>query len=164
MNNGYIENNNFDDFIVVTRKKNKNCIINKLSNNLKEDLTISMIKNKYINLIKKYKATSAILHGSRARKNNKLDSDIDIVIFWKTIFLPSDELMEEIYIEFKNCFNVDVDMVIMHYKPNCTKDVEHSYSNKFFMENVIIDGIVIYGEESCSYYINSSEKIRKIHF
>ena len=80
------------------------------------------LKNYITSIQPKYKFKKVILFGSRARRNNKVDSDIDLLVQFdnknKSLFTIA-KLINEI----ENQFNLDVD-IIPYPIPNTIAGIE----------------------------------------
>jgi predicted nucleotidyltransferase len=109
-------------------------------------ISINDIKcnTEFINLLNKYKPLSVIVYGSTARGNNKLSSDIDFMVIWKKMSdLPSDEELLIIKQTIIDIFKKPIDFVSMVID---NKEVSEEDINYNYMQNVYIEGIVVYGD------------------
>ena len=115
-------------------KENKDIYINK--NLLKTDI----INNKFLQeLLEKTKPYTVILYISSIIKSN-INSDINLILLWK-----------------KNIFSMNINFLYGKMKNilyhNLCQDNKFKYSeiednDKIFIENVYIDGVIIYGDKS----------------
>ena len=104
------------------------------------------------------KLLAGYVYGSRARKTNRIDSDVDIIIFMKSI--PEDECIEEFKEKLEGILKLKVDLVICHFK---NKWIEHvDLRDQCYFENVIPDAQQFIGKtEDIKCLINMSTKISK---
>ena len=70
--------------------------------NTNDILTIEDISAFILNMLKKYRAESAMIFGSYARREATPDSDIDVIIFGGDQFIPTDvfAIAEELHEKF----------------------------------------------------------------
>ena len=147
--------NDLEEWITITKKK-KEIKFNKYT-----EKTFDEIKNILLNIILKYKPSYIFIYGSRARKTNKINSDVDIMIFWKYPY-PTIEKLMNYKNELKIALQLDIDFVNMKLtNKNIIITEEHT---KCYYDNVIIDAICIYAEnnKTLSELIDCSIKIQKI--
>ncbi len=140
---------------VVINKKSKpsdKIIINK---------TFDEINNFILNVLLKYKPFAIYIYGSRARKTNRPDSDIDLMVFWKKT-IPTYDFLKNIKQELINILQLNVDFVNM-YITNKNNKV-YDYRDKCYYSNVINDCICIYEAKSnnISDLIDISVKLDKV--
>lgn len=148
--------NDLEEWITITKKKK-----NKFDSKQKEK-SFDEIKNIILNIILKYKPSHIFIYGSRARKTNKINSDVDIMIFWKYPYPTIEEL-----INYKNnlihALELDIDFVNMKLTNKSVIIMEEH--TKCYYENVIIDAICIYAEninKTLLELIDCSVKMHKI--
>lgn len=137
-----INNDLYDDFITITRKKK----IRNKTNSVNNILLIDDIKNNtlFTELLKKYNPYMVLLYGSTARKQNKEHSDIDLMFIWKNNQIKYN--FEDIKNQIKNIFSKNVDMINLIYISNKYKKyINHNDSFDCFLNNIYIDAISIYG-------------------
>lgn len=112
----------------------------------------------FINLLNIYKPLSVIVYGSTARGTNKLTSDIDFMVIWKKDNdIPSDPELLIIKETIKKIFNKEIDFVSMVLTK---EEVDKKDENYNYMENVYIEGIVVYGD-SLKYNILLSREVQR---
>ncbi len=144
-----------EGFIEVKGKDRKS----KEQKEKKEERLISIddirCNTEFINLLNIYKPLSVFVYGSTARGTNKLTSDIDFMVIWKKT--PSDPELLIIKDTIKKIFNKEIDFVSMVLTK---EEVDKKDENYNYMENVYIEGIVVYGD-SLKYNILLSRKVVK---
>ncbi len=151
-----MENNTDDDWTtVIINKRSKTCnkvIVNK---------TFDEIKIIILDVLLKYKPFAIYIYGSRARKTNRPDSDIDLMVFWKKI-PPEYDFLKNIKEELINSLQLNVDFVNMYIINKNNKVYDDR--DKCYYDNVIIDGICIYEttRNNISDLIEISVKLEKI--
>ena len=96
-----------EEWITITKKKKEYKIINQ--NNLNFDEIVNIVNNVLI----KYKPEYVFIYGSRARNTNKINSDVDIMVFWKYPIFEFDKFCI-IKNELINELKINVDFVCMH--------------------------------------------------
>ena len=131
-------------------KENKDIYINK--NLLKTDI----INNKFLQeLLEKTKPYTVILYISSIIKSN-INSDINLILLWKKN-IPSNKHLDELKQEIQNIFSMNINFLYGKMKNilyhNLCQDNKFKYSeiednDKIFIENVYIDGVIIYGDKS----------------
>lgn len=126
---------NNDDWIPVIIKRKTN---NKLINNHK---TLEEINNIILEVLLKYNPYAIYIYGSRARKTNRYDSDIDLMVFWKKS-IPDDYILLNIKQELINKIKINVDFVNMYIINKINKI--YNENDKCYYDNVINDAICIY--------------------
>ncbi len=145
-----------DDWITVDiNKKSKpsdKIIINK---------TFDEINNFILNVLLKYKPFAIYIYGSRARKTNRPDSDIDLMVFWKKK-IPTYDFLKNIKQELINILQLNVDFVNMYITNKINKVYDER--DKCYYANVINDAICIYETKAnnISDLIDISIKLEKI--
>ena len=147
--------NNLEEWTTVTKKKTE------IKFNQQTKKTFDEIKNIILNIILKYKPSHIFIYGSRARKTNKINSDVDIMVFWKYPYPCIEELIDYKN-ELKIALQLDIDFVNMKLtNKNIIITEEHI---KCYYDNVILDAICIYAENNkiLSELIDYSIKIQKI--
>ena len=157
-----------DDFIIV-KKKYKKSVENKPS--IKTKLTIEDIKNNYklYNLLNEYSPLSVILYGSLAIGKNRTTSDIDLMIVWQKKSIPSLEVLENIKKSIEEIFITTVDLVNMVYMnkqitfiDNIEKKQEYLCKDYYYIVNVFIEGIIIYGNDDKNIILFSEKSIKLV--
>ena len=120
-----------------------------------EDLIILITKS--LEYLSK-EIVACFIYGSRARKTNKLSSDVDLLVFMKHE-LSSDDL-KEIKIKLIQDIGISVDLVVcIHTK----KWVNHIDERDIcYFEQIKPDAIKIMGKDDLTYLIETSKKIGKI--
>lgn len=147
-----------DGFVTVVRKQRRERPEKKIAAVAKEDIIAQ-----YKKILIRHGAVAAILYGSRARGTNRITSDIDVMVFWQKSNFPENTVLKNIYSELRSLFDLEMDFVVMKFSPHRKRDVSHSPSDKNFMNNVVAEGIIMFGDSSCAHYVSSSEKVVKIH-
>lgn len=147
--------NELDEWNTVNKKKKE------IKNNKNKEKTFDEIKNIILNVILKYKPSYIFIYGSRARKTNKINSDVDIMIFWKYPYPCIEELIEYKN-ELMNALQLDIDFVNMKLTNKYVIITEEH--TKCYYDNVIIDAVCIYyiNNKSLSELIDYSIKMQKI--
>ena len=112
---------------------------------VKLNLTFDDLKTIIVDVLKEYNPYAIYIYGSRARKTNKLDSDVDIMVIWRIIKYD----LEEIFYMLREKLGIDVDFVNLLYTKNKSKIINNTDIE--YYKNVIQDGINIFN--------NSDEKI-----
>ena len=152
-----------DEWITVSHKnkihthyKQYNQYIN--YNNKKLEELIKLI----LDVLIKYNPYGIYIYGSRARKTNRSDSDIDLMIFWKKT-LPDIQYLKNIKNELFNSIRINIDMVNMYITNKSNKVYDER--DKCYYNNVINDAICIYQIKpyNLSDLINISFKLEKIN-
>ena len=133
---------------VISKKKNKNNIINNVFYNKSFD----DIKNIILNTLIKYNPSYIYIYGSRARNTSKINSDVDIMIFWKYP-IPSYEKLQEYKQELITNLNLNVDFVCMQITNKCVTITDEK--TLCYYENVILDAKCIY-PKYVNKYVNKS--------
>ena len=147
--------NELEEWINVSKKKKEK------RNNKNKEKTFDEIKNIILNVILKYKPSYIFIYGSRARKTNKINSDVDIMSFWKYPYPCIEELIEYKN-ELKNALQLDIDFVNMKLTNKYVIITEEH--TKCYYDNIILDAICIYAENNktlCE-LIDCSIKMQKI--
>jgi predicted nucleotidyltransferase len=129
-----------DDTWITLTPKNKNKINNKFYNKSFDD-----IKNIILNTLIKYKPSYIYIYGSRARNTSKINSDVDIMIFWKYP-MPSYEKLQEYKQDLVFNLKLNVDFVCMYLTNKYIKITDEK--TLCYYENVILDAICIYPENN----------------
>jgi predicted nucleotidyltransferase len=99
------------------------------------------------------------VYGSRARRQNRPDSDADIIIFWKST--PDIEFLNDLRQKIEEALGFEIDFVSCWY----TKDfVENDDDrDKAYFGNVIGDAVQFIGEKiSINVVIERSQKLSKL--
>ena len=105
------------------------------------------------------KIVAGYLYGSRARKTNKVNSDVDIIIFMKIIL--EDDILKEFKEKLELKLNLKVDLVVCHFK---NKWIDHTdLRDQCYFDNIIPDAYQFTGKhEDIKYLISTSIKLPKI--
>jgi predicted nucleotidyltransferase len=150
-----------DEWIIIQKKQKKEKIIE-----IDKFKSLDEIKNIIIDILcnnKLFKIPSYIyIYGSRARNTSKINSDIDLMIFWKYPVPSYDDLF--LYKEtLKSALKLNIDFVCMYI----TNKIVNVYDEKTkcYYDNVIIDAKCIYPEnniKTISELIDCSIKLQKI--
>jgi predicted nucleotidyltransferase len=119
---------------ISPKKKEKNI-------NQKNQLKFNDIINIVNNILLKYKPEYIFIYGSRARNTNKINSDVDIMVFWKYPIFNYDKLCF-IKDELKNELNLNVDFACMHLTNKFVKVYDER--TICYYENVCLDAKCIY--------------------
>jgi predicted nucleotidyltransferase len=147
--------NNLEEWITVTKKKTE------IKFNQQTKKTFDEIKNIILNIILKYKPSYIFIYGSRARKTNKINSDVDIMVFWKYPYPCIEELIDYKN-ELKSALQLDIDFVNMKLINKLVIIMEEQ--TKCYYNNIILDAICIYSKNKkiLSELIDYSIKMQKI--
>lgn len=143
-----------NDWLFVKPKIKK--IYNELKNPSLEDLKIQ------INIVlSKYKPYSIYIYGSRARKTNRPDSDVDIMIFWKKYCYLEEELIQ-IKKELMEHLGINVDLVNMIFINKFINNYDKR--DQCYYDNIKYDAINIYQIDNIelNYLLDHSIKMQKI--
>ena len=103
-----MDSNSEDKWITVSHKNKKHTQYNQYNKRTLEEL-IKLI----LDILIKYNPYGIYIYGSRARKTNRSDSDIDLMIFWKKT-LPDIQYLKNIKNELFNFIRINIDMVNMY--------------------------------------------------
>ena len=117
--------------------------------------------NNILQVLLKYKPYAIYIYGSRARKTNRLDSDIDLMVFWKKI-VPEYDCLKNIKQQLINNIKIDIDFVNMYITNK--KNKVYDERDKCYYSNVINDAICIYQtiSNNISDLIDISVKLDKV--
>lgn len=154
-NNNY--NNYNDDNWISIKKKN---YIKK--NNINKEISFDELQNNILNIILLYKPYSIYIYGSRASGKNKIDSDLDIMVFWKRKS-PDIETLDNIKSCLVDILKIRVDFVNMIYTNKYIKI--YNQEDICYFDNVISNCKCIYNSNKNNYnnISNLIEKSYKIH-
>jgi len=149
------------EWIEVCSKKHSKKINIEKSNKVNINYTYNDLISKINSIIQKqsFNVIAVYLYGSRARQTNRKDSDIDIIIFFKTLYSNEEfKFLQEI---LEKELTLPVDLVCCIFK---NKWIEHlDYRDKCYFEQVLLDAKIIYNIDSKKYnledLINMSIKI-----
>ena len=105
------------------------------------------------------KIVAGYIYGSRARKTNRIDSDVDIIIFMKAI--PTDEYLQEFKCKLEKTLSLKVDLVICYLQ---NKWIEYTdLRDQCFFDNIIPEAQQFIGQkENIRDLIIKSIKMPKI--
>lgn len=99
------------------------------------------------------------LYGSRARRTNRIDSDADLLIFWK-VKMEDDEL-QEIRESIESKLGFSIDFVSCVYKRKVNEQTNEC--DIAFFENIALDAIQIIGTlHDITWLSECSEKCKKL--
>ena len=151
-----MESNINDKWITVVNNKKK-----KSYNTVIIHKTLEEINKIILDVLLKYKPFAIYIYGSRARKTNRPDSDIDLMVFWKKT-VPKYEYLKNIKQELINILQLNIDFVNMNIINKNNKVYDER--DKCYYSNVINDAICIYETKSNSIsdLIYNSIKLEKI--
>jgi predicted nucleotidyltransferase len=151
-----MESNINDEWITVVNNKKK-----KSYNTVIIHKTLEEINKIILDVLLKYKPYSIYIYGSRARKTNRPDSDIDLMVFWKKT-IPEYDYLKNIKQELIDILQLNVDFVNMYITNK--KNKVYDERDKCYYNNVIYDAICIYEIKSnnISDLIDLSIKLEKI--
>ena len=153
-----------DDGFQLVQKPKKNKPDKKQS----KDISFNEIKTIVLDTLLKNNPYSIYLYGSRARSEktkktqHRIDSDIDIMIFWKSI-TPSIDYLISLKEELIKNLGINVDFVNLVYnKTKIIKNIDER--NQCYYDNVENDAINIYEKEKNSLceLLDKSIKLQKI--
>ena len=149
---------NSDEWITISTKKRKN--LNKVLE--KYNPTFEELKAGVIKVLQKYNPYTVFLYGSRARGNNKIDSDADILVVWKHYPSNLEFIKKEIMDEIK----IKIDFVNLLYKEKRKEVVVNRLNDIAYYDNVLLDAINIYTSTPNKIYLEDiipfSEKLPKV--
>jgi predicted nucleotidyltransferase len=159
----YIEEND-SDWSTVTAKSHHSKSLQKkimkpishVSNVSYEELVQVLISelSYYNNII-----VACYLYGSRARGTNRIDSDADLLIFWK-VKMEDDEL-QEIRESIESKLGFSVDFVSCIYKRKVSEQTNEC--DIAFFENIALDAKQIIGKlHNIIWLSECSEKCKKL--
>ena len=151
-----MESNTDNEWTIVNNNKKI-----KSYNKVIEYKTFEEINNNILQVLLKYKPYAIYIYGSRARKTNRPDSDIDLMVFWKKT-VPKYEYLKNIKQELINILQLNIDFVNMNIINKNNKVYDER--DKCYYSNVINDAICIYETKSNSIsdLIYNSIKLEKI--
>jgi predicted nucleotidyltransferase len=129
---------------IKPKNKLKNQKTKKIDYNI---LTLEYIIEKTIEILSKYKPNQAYIYGSRARKTNRIDSDLDVLITFNMKNIQNELLLFKIKEELKNTFKIHVDLVVVYLSSTATTKKKHTDLDICYYENIALDGINIIGTE-----------------
>jgi len=137
--------NNSDDiseWVYIKTKSNK-----KKQNRIIYNPTLDELKIGIIKILKYYNPYAIYLYGSRVRKTNRIDSDIDILVIWNIEPLDLKNIKQDIIDEIK----IKVDFVNLVYTDS--KKIILSDNDILYYENVLLDAINIYTRDNKNKYL-----------
>jgi predicted nucleotidyltransferase len=151
-----MESNTDNEWTIVNNNKKI-----KSYNKVIEYKTFEEINNNILQVLLKYKPYAIYIYGSRARKTNRLDSDIDLMVFWKKI-VPEYDCLKNIKQQLINNIKIDIDFVNMYITNK--KNKVYDERDKCYYSNVINDAICIYEtiSNNISDLIDISVKLDKV--
>ena len=148
---------NSDEWISIPIKKKK--ILNKVKEIYNP--TFDELKSGIVKVLQKYNPFAIFLYGSRARGNNNIESDADIMVIWTNY--PSN--LEFIKEEIMNVINIKIDFVNLVYKEKRKVDVNKLNDIEYY-NNVITEAVNIYTISPNKVYLEDiipfSEKLPKL--
>ena len=148
---------NSDEWISIPIKKKK--ILNKVKEIYNP--TFDELKSGIVKVLQKYNPFAIFLYGSRARGNNNIESDADIMVIWTNY--PSN--LEFIKEEIMNVINIKIDFVNLVYKEKRKVDVNKLNDIEYY-NNVITEAVNIYTISPNKVYLEDiipfSEKLPKV--
>ena len=151
----YIDYIHDNEWIEIKKKERKNK--NKNEHNI---LNLNNIIELILFVLIKYQPYSIYLYGSRARGTNKIDSDVDIMVFWKR---NNNNILKlsEIKNELEEILKIKVDLVNMIYINKYL--IEYDERNKCYYDNILTDAICIYNNiNHLQNLLETSIKLNKI--
>ena len=102
---------------------------------------------------------AGFVYGSRARIQNRPDSDADIIIFWKSI--PDVDFLKQLRAEIEEALGVETDFVSCWYTRDYNDHVDQR--DEAYFGNVVGDAVQFIGEQiSISALIERSQKLLKL--
>jgi predicted nucleotidyltransferase len=132
---------NENEWVLIEKKQRKKKSQQNKTNNLDLNNLIQII----LYVLTKYDPYAIYIYGSRARGTNRIDSDVDILVFWKRSNKNINKLInikEELILNLK----IDVDFINMILINKFV--TEYNEHNKCFYENILNDGICIFEQEN----------------
>ena len=151
-----------DGFIIVRRRKYRNK--EKIKHDHKEKITKlnrDVVINNASEILSKFHLIqpiyTALLFGSVAKRSNKENSDIDIILIFKHS-VPN--YINEVKSAIEDKHNCSVDIVCMIYKDKNITDP--CYKNEIFLDNIYEECIPFYGTDKDVFNIRLSRLIGKM--
>ncbi len=134
--------NDMNGWTIVSHKHNKN-----KEKIIKFNINNTELNNIIINTIlnNKYNPEYIFLYGSRARKTNRINSDVDLLVFWKYPVPTIDEILNIKELLMSN-LNLGVDFVNMKITNKNIKVYDERTS--CYYDNVSLDAICIYKKDN----------------
>lgn len=143
-----------DDWKIVNHKKNRKVCVEKAYK------TMDRIEDDILTSVSKYDPFAVFVFGSRARGTNRKNSDVDIMIFWKSLYFPDTESLQNLKDCLINKLELNVDVVPMELTKKCV-DVTDERTQCFY-DNILTDIVCIFPIErkvnSPSYFIELISK------
>lgn len=144
--------------IVFPKEKKTKKNSNKKTTSLSFDDTTRIITKCLIG----YSPEAIFMYGSRARRTNRPDSDVDIMVFWKVSVIPNYDTLCEIKEDLMEKLGLNIDFVVMKLK---SKFVEvHDLRTICYYDNVKVDAKCLYSKKNThlAELIDFSEKQEKV--
>jgi len=107
------------------------------------------IRNGIIITLKKYNPYAIYIYGSRARGTNNINSDVDILVVWKS----EPKHLEIIKNEIINNIKIKIDFVNLVYKQFGKEIKITDVRDIFYYDNLIIEAINIYKKSEDNIYL-----------
>jgi predicted nucleotidyltransferase len=133
----------YEDWTVVKTKNNK-------KNYSVYNPTFDEIKNNIVSTLKKYNPYAIYIYGSRAKKTNNINSDVDILVIWLNEPFNLEFIKNEIITNLK----LKIDFVNLIYKKNLKKSKITDVRDECYYENIITEAINIYKNTSENIYLS----------
>ena len=139
-----------EEWIIITKKKKEKIIT--LISSLKTELKFDDLTNIIKNILIKYKPEYIFIYGSRSRNTHKLNSDVDIMVFWKYPIFDYDKF---IYIknELMSKLKLNVDFVCMVLTNKLVKINDDK--TLCYYDNICLDA-------KCIFYSKINKNIRDL--
>jgi len=147
-----------DNWTIVgkpTKKKVTLCVTKE-----KVDISLETIIERIrhsLDYLKQY-IVAVYIYGSRARKTNKLTSDVDLIIFWKNMVDKED--LKEIKQQLEKDIQLPVDFVSCVHKKKWVDTCDER--DKCYYDLIVQDAVQVMGTEQISYLLETSVKLGKV--
>lgn len=145
--------NDSDEWIEINSNK-KN--IQSKEKRVPKNITNEEIVNIFTPILQQFGASGAFLFGSRVKKSNRIDSDIDLIVFWKSKCSNSPSINILLSKLWKS-FGLHVDLINMQFKEKSNKNFHKTDQLECFFSEVSSNSIKLFGMYSIEYYIDSSQ-------
>ena len=100
----------------------------------------------------------AFIYGSRARQTNRVDSDADVIVFWRHDY--GIDFYKSVRESIENALGFAIDFVSCVYTKNW---VDHTSDRDVaYFENVIVDAKPLLGINPITFLIDRSAKLPKL--
>jgi len=162
MNNNF-ENNITNDWTIVTYKQKKHNKLNydelnyDILNNIKDININDIIVNTICN--NNYNPEYIFLYGSRARKTNRSNSDVDLLVFWK---YPVPSYNELLFLKELLTSNLKLGLDFVNMRITNKNIIVNDERTICYYDNVSRDAICIYTKNKTHDKINNKININDL--